>query len=322
MQVNAGASDDNQPAATLMLFDGHALIYRAYHAFPPLTTPDGSLANAVYGFTRILLTLLEKHKPDFVAVAFDHKGKTFRHQEFAEYKANRVAMPDDLIPQIGWVRELVNTLNIPNFSLEGYEADDLIGTLAKQAGELSQAVHTTIVTGDRDLLQLVDETTTVLLPGKSSEQTAELTREAVHVKYGVWPEQLPELKALMGDVSDNIPGVKGIGPKTAAKLMIGLGGLAEIVAAAALPAAERPPTAGVRQGHWEAIAAAASFLHRNLRLTTIDTQVPIKLELENCRLAGYNKQEVIELFDKMGFQSLKKYLPADDFEVGLQEALL
>lgn len=302
-----------------MLFDGHALIYRAYHAFPvTLTTPDGRVDNAVYGFTRILLHLLEDRKPDYVAVAFDSKEKTFRHEAFADYKANRAEMPDDLKPQIAMVQEVVDTLNVPKFVLPGYEADDLIGTVSRIAQGMDEIEQVVVVTGDRDLLQLVTEKTHILMPprGKNNGEM-EYDENEVIKKYSVTPAQFAQLKAIMGDTSDNIPGIKGIGPKTAGKLMIELGSLDKIIEVAK----NGGTVEGVRPAHMEQIAQSEKLLRDNLQLTTINTQAPIDFNVESCKLSGYKKQDAIKLFEELGFKSLIKNLPADDFELGLQEAL-
>ncbi|HEX9817385.1 MAG TPA: 5'-3' exonuclease H3TH domain-containing protein, partial [Patescibacteria group bacterium] len=204
-----------------LLVDGHALIYRSFFAFPKsFTSPTGQLTNAVYGFSRILLTAIRNLTPLYMAVTFDHPAPTNRVKDFEFYKIHRPSMPEELRPQIEIIQQVVTALNIPQFQLEGYEADDLIGTINKRVEERDKSLLTIILTGDQDMFQLVDNDTHVYLPsrGKSNGDT-EYDQAGVVTKLGVRPDQVPDLKGLMGDSSDNIPGVKGIGPKTATALI-------------------------------------------------------------------------------------------------------
>src|SRR3972149_408860 len=205
---------------TLYLIDGHALAYRMYFALTAggggsqrWQTSKGEPTAGVYGFARELMRILELEKPEYLAVAFD-TGKTFRHEIFPEYKATRAKMPDDLRPQIERIREMVDAFNIPRLEMEGYEADDVLGSVAKIAAEKGLGVK--IITGDRDLLQLVNQRTTVYLAG--DDQTY-ITDEDVVKKLGVRADQVVDYKAIVGDTSDNIPGVKGVGEKTAIALL-------------------------------------------------------------------------------------------------------
>ncbi len=209
--------------STLYLIDGHALAYRMYFALTSggtnparWLTSKGEPTAGIYGFTRVLLRLLEQERPDYLAVVFD-TGKTFRDDLFPEYKATREKMPDDLRVQIDRIRKLVDTFNIPRAELEGYEADDVLGSLANWAVDKGLAVK--IITGDKDLLQLVNDRITVNLPGKSLSDAKDYFREDVKESMGVWPEQVVDFKAIIGDRSDNIPGVYGVGKKTAVKLL-------------------------------------------------------------------------------------------------------
>lgn len=306
-----------------LLFDGHALIYRAYHALPDLTAPDGSLVNAVYGFTRILLTVLRDYEPEYVAVAFDHPTKTFRHQVYQDYKGHRPEMPDDLKPQTGWVKKVVQALNIPQFELAGFEADDLIGSLARQAENGSDPknrpdVETLIITGDKDLIQLVDDQTHVFIPkrGKTT-QDKEYDPELVQAEFGFRPQQIVDYKALMGDPSDNIPGVTGIGKKTALKLVQEFGSIEKlyqvIESDQAHPLLKGAILKKLESGHDQALMSR--------QLAQIDRQAPIKLDLPACRVTGYDKKQAVDVLTKFGFRSLIKLLPHDEFEVGIQDAL-
>jgi len=203
----------------LVLFDGNAIVHRAFHALPPLTlTKTGEMIGAVYGFALILLKAINELKPTHYAIAFDKKAPTFRHKMFDQYKAQRPPTPDELINQLGRVRQLVNAFHIPIFELDDYEADDVLGTLSRQASQ--QDIDTIIVTGDADAMQLVSPRVKVLTPRRAFGDTMLYDETAVSQKYGIKPEQITDFKALKGDSSDNIPGVPGIGEKTAVRLIL------------------------------------------------------------------------------------------------------
>ena len=285
----------------LVLFDGNALVHRAFHAIPPLTVgKTGEIVGAVYGFTLMLLKAISELKPSHCAIAFDMKAPTFRHQLYGEYKAHRPAAPDELISQLGRVRELVSTFNIPIFELEGYEADDVLGTLSRQATD--QGIESVIVTGDADTMQLVSPQVKVLYPKPrgSFSDTILYDRAAVSEKYGVPPEHIADLKGLMGDPSDNIPGIPGVGNKTAVKLIQEFGSVEEIYAH--LDEVSPPKLQALLRQH-EAVA------RRSKELATIVTEVPISLRLDNCQLSRYNRQRVAELFRELEFFSLLARLP-------------
>ena len=204
------------------IIDGNSYIHRAYHAMPPLTTSKGEAVNAVYGFIKMLLKVIADKKPDYLAVCFDHPSLTFRHKEFPLYKAHRKEIDDALKNQMPLAREAVKALNIVSVEAPGFEADDLIATLAKQAD--AEGAEVVIVTSDKDALQMVGGNIKVWNEGKDIVYG----RDEVKEKYGLFPEQLTDMFALMGDTSDNVPGVKGIGEKTAVKLMQQYGSLAGI----------------------------------------------------------------------------------------------
>lgn len=309
-----------------MIIDGHALIYRAFHAFPDLTTKEGQLVNAVFGFSRNVLTAIRDYQPTFIAVAFDHHGPTFRHKDYVEYKANRQAMPETLRPQIEIVKKVVTALNIPQFSVEGFEADDLIGTMSCQLRDLqeSQNLMTLIVTGDRDTFQLVNNCTHVWLPGRGKGQLdKEYDAEAVNERMGVLPEQIVDLKALMGDASDNIPGVKGVGEKTAVKLMQAFGSLANLYTAVdQWVAGNQSVGQGVlKETLVQKLVSDKANALLSQQLATIDCSSPVKLSLEDCRVSSYDKEGALALFEEMDFKTLKALLPPDEFELGVQNAL-
>lgn len=314
-----------------LLVDGHAVIYRAYHAYPDLTDPNGMLVNAVYGFTRILLTAIRDREPEYLAVAFDHKDPTFRHDSFKDYKAHREAMPDDLIPQIEVIKRVVTALNIPQFELAGFEADDLVGTLSLQAEQLTKQttaddITSLIVTGDKDLLQLVTDKTEVFMParGKLGKDMV-YTPSKVQEKMGVTPEQVPDLKGLMGDSSDNIPGVKGIGPKTAAKLINHFGSIEQLYQQIAEVAPEELLATAADSGLSKSVLAKLQADQANAVLSkdlaTINRAAPVELDLSACTVRQYDKDSVIALFEELGFRSLVGLLPDDSFEHDLQAAL-
>ena len=202
----------------LMIVDGHAMIHRAFHAVPEdLTTSKGEVVNATFGFTSILIKELAEIRPDYVAVAFDRPSPTFRHVEYAAYKAHRPTLPDIMRPQFGRIREIVEAFGIPIYEKDGFEADDVIGTLSVQATQ--QGVDTVILTGDMDTLQLVNEHVRVKVAKRGINDITDYGVAEVNDRYGLPPEKLPDFKGLVGDTSDNIPGVPGIGPKTATKLL-------------------------------------------------------------------------------------------------------
>src|SRR4026209_1817942 len=201
----------------LMLLDGFGLVYRGYYALPPLTTSKGELVTGVFGFCSIVLRGFADLKPDYVAVAFDLSGPTFRHEQYAEYKATRTRMPDALAAQFPKVREVVRALRIPVFELQGFEADDVIGKLTLDAEKVP--VETTIVTVDLDMLQLVTDKTRLMTARSGVENTVIYDPARIWERFGLRPDQMIDYKALKGDPTDNIPGVPGVGEKTAAKLV-------------------------------------------------------------------------------------------------------
>ena len=279
----------------LVLVDGHALFHRAFHAMPPLTTTKGELVNAVFGFTSMLLRVLNDIKPEYAVVCFDTAAPTFRHTEYTAYKAHRLAAPEQMHEQLPRVKEVVDSLNIPIFTLEGYEADDVIGTLANQAGDL----EVLIVTGDRDSLQLVNKHIKSYMPGKSLSDIQIWDGERVKQKYGFEPRQLIDFKALAGDASDNIPGVRGVGEVTATRLIKEFGSIENIY-----KSLDKIPERTRRL-----LAEDAENAVLSKKLATIDTASPIRLDLNKCILKDYDKSKAIELFKELEFNSLLTRLP-------------
>ena len=210
-----------------IVIDGNSLANRAFYAIPLLSNSKGVITNAAYGFTNMLMRIFSDEKPDYLAVAFDKGRVVFRHEDYADYKAQRKGMPDELRPQMNLIKDILKAMNVAIFEMEGYEADDLIGTMVKWAEK--ENLETLIVTGDRDALQLVSKDTKVLLTRKGISELEIFDTEAIQEKYGLTPEQIIDLKGLMGDQSDNIPGVPGVGEKTALKLLHQYGSMENIM---------------------------------------------------------------------------------------------
>ncbi len=283
----------------LILLDGHAILHRAFHALPPMTNKSGVQTNAVYGFTTMLLQILDSQKPDFLAVAFDLPAPTFRQQLYTQYQAKRPEMVGNLVEQIPLVHELLDHLKISYFEVAGFEADDVIGSLAKQASG-----ETVIVTGDRDMLQLINDHTKVCVPVKGLAQTKTYDADTVVNEFGVAPTQWVDVKALKGDASDNYPGVRGIGPKTAQDLIAKYGTLEEVYKnlrklnpKAAKKLAEGVESAGMSK-----------------KLATIVTDVPVHLDLSKADALKIDWESGVKFMrEKFGFKSIpekieKKYL--------------
>jgi len=283
----------------LMLLDGNGLIYRGYFALPPLTTSKGELVNAVFGFCSIVLRGIADLKPDYVAVAFDLPGPTFRHEQYAEYKATRQRMPDDLRDQFPKVREVVKALRIPVYELPGYEADDVIGTLIVEAE--GRGLDTTIVTGDLDMLQLVTDQTRLMTTRSGVENTILYDPARVMERFELVPGQMIDYKALKGDPSDNIPGVPGVGEKTAAKLIREFGTLEALYERIVDVQPDKLRDKLVE--HRDQV-----FMGKGL--STIVRDLPVSMDLEAARLGDYDRETVIRLFREYEFRSLIERLPA------------
>ncbi len=283
---------------TLVIIDGHAIIHRAFHALPEgLATSKGEAVNATFGFTSILIKALTEIKPDYIAVAFDRPTPTFRHEQFVEYKAHRPALPDIMRPQFGRIREIVEAFGIPIYEKDGFEADDVLGTLAVQATQ--QGVDTIIFTGDMDTLQLVNEHVRVLVAKRGISEVTEYDEAAVKSRYGLPPNKVPDFKGLVGDKSDNIPGVPGIGEKTAAKLLADYGDLEGVLAHVdeLTPKEQRL----LRENSQQA--------RQSKYLSTIVLDVPVQLDLEACRVEQFKRDRVVALFRELEFRTLVDKIP-------------
>ncbi len=284
--------------AKLVLIDGHALVYRAFFALPDdMATSRGEPTNAVFGFASMLLNVLRDEQPTYLAVAFD-RGRTFRHEEYAEYKANRAEMPDSLRFQFRRIEELLAAFRIPTYSAEGFEADDVLAALSRQAE--AQGLETLIVTGDTDTFQLIRPGVRVLTSRRQFGDTVIYDEAGIRQRYGLEPKQLVDYKALVGDPSDNVPGVRGIGEKTATALLQKYGSLEGIYRHLDEIGNNRTRTA-LEQGRDQA------FLSK--RLVTITADVPVTLDLEACRVREMDREAVMALFRELEFRSLLNRLP-------------
>lgn len=315
------SSNFAEPQSTFLLIDGHALIYRAYHAFPPLTDSEGQIVGATYGFLRILLSVLKQVQPKYWAIAFDHPAPTKRKLEFDFYKANRKPMPDDLQPQIPMIEEFATTLGIPEFKIPGIEGDDIIGTLAHLIVETKQA-DALILTGDRDSFQLVTDHIHVLVPNlgyhkdQEGSSMTEYNPALVEQKMQLPPPAIIDFKALAGDPSDNIPGVPGVGGKTAIALLQKYQTLDNVYQALAADS-----LTDIRPNVIKKLQAGRESAYISQKLATIDQNIDLDFNLEACAVDGYNKEVMAQLLTRYGFHSLIKLLPNDEFETGLQAAL-
>lgn len=279
-----------------VLIDGNALLHRAYHATPPLTTSKGELVNAVFGFTNMILKSWDDLKPDYMAVAWDRKAPTFRHQVYTQYKATRGPVDSALGDQYGRVHEIVRAFGIPEFSLDGYEADDLIGTLAVQANKADKEIETIVLTGDRDIMQIISGETKVLMPKKTLSDVGLYGEKEFEEKYGFKPVQIIDFKALAGDASDNIPGVAGIGAVTATKLIKQFGSVENIYKP------ENVKTLPERMQKLLSEGAESAVLSKSL--ATLDLNAPVELDLKSCKVSDYKLEPVRMLLEELEFKSL------------------
>jgi len=282
----------------LVLIDGNSLLHRAYHALPKtLTTSEGEVVNAVYGFVKMLLKILKDLEPQYLAVAFDVKGPTFRHLEYEKYKEGRPAMDEDLIAQLPKVKELLRAFEIPIYEAQGFEGEDVAASLKSQIPNLkSQISEIVIVTGDRDVLQLVDGMTRVYSPLKGLSNPVIYDAKEVFERYGVRPDQVVDYKALRGDPSDNIPGVSGVGEKTAVELL------------------QKYETLEGVFNHLNELTSRQQKLlsgqkeqaELSKKLATIVTSAPVELDLEKCKIKDFSSEKALGALRKLQFRSLVK----------------
>jgi len=286
----------------LMVIDGNSIINRAFYGVRPLSTRDGTPTNAVYGFLNILFKLLDEERPEALCVTFDRKAPTFRHQAYALYKATRKGMPDELAAQMPILKDVLHAMNVPTYELDGWEADDLLGTIA--ARDTAAGWNTVVVTGDRDALQLITERTTVKLVTTRMGQTTtrDMTPGAFREEYGFEPGNIVDLKALMGDSSDNIPGVKGIGEKTAMGLIRLYGSIAHLYDH--MPDICTAPGTSAKPGVVKKLAEGREQAQLCYDLATIRRDAPLEFTPEDARRREYNGPVLYDLFLKLEFAKL------------------
>ncbi len=281
-------------AKTLMVVDGNSLMHRAFYALPLLTNKDGEYTNAVYGFFSMLNSAITSLKPDYLAIAFDKKGKTFRHEMFEEYKAKRLKTPDELIPQFGMLKKALETIGISSLELEGYEADDLLGVLSRLASQ--KDMNSVLVTGDKDAFQLVSDKCNVMLTRKGVSELEIFDIDKLYETYALTPAQIIDLKGFMGDSSDNIPGVPGVGEKTALKLLH-----------------EYKDMDGVYQNIEDLKGKLKEKLQNNKqiaylsrKLAAIDVNAPLEVDMQNLAFNGFEREKALAAFQNLGFATLLK----------------
>ena len=293
MEAMAGTSKGDK---RVLLIDGHSMAYRAFFALPAenFTTASGQHTNAIYGFATMLLSLLTTEKPTHVAVAFDVSRTTFRSEIFPEYKANRAKTPDEFRSQMSYLHELVESFGISTFEIQGYEADDIIATIAKAAEK--EGAQVLICTGDRDSFQLISDKTTVLYPKRGVSDLVRMNAQALLEKYGMTPEQYPDFAALRGDPSDNLPSVPGVGEKTAAKWIIEYGSLKQLLT--------HVDDLGGKAG--QSLKDCVTDVERNRELTQLISTVPIEFSIQSLAWAGVAEASVEPLFKTLEFKTLKE----------------
>ena len=282
--------------AKCLLIDGNSIINRAFYALPPLTNGAGLHTNAVYGFTTMLLRIIEEEKPTHLLVAFDAGKRTFRHEEYGEYKGGRSKTPSELSEQFPLLKELLQAMNVKQFEIEGYEADDIIGTLTKRADE--EGIETVVVSGDKDMLQLASERVRIALTRKGISETETYDPEAIKEKYQLTPQQIIDLKGLMGDASDNIPGVPGVGEKTALKLLHQYGSVEGVL----------EHIEELKGKMKETIREHADSARMSKEIATIYREVPIDIQWDELSFGGFDPSGTRTMFQKLEFKSLLERL--------------
>ncbi len=286
----------------IMILDGNSLLFRAFYAMPPLKTKKGQYTNAVYGFLSMMYKLLDTYSPEYICVAFDPKKPSFRHEQYKEYKATRAKAPNELVEQFQLIRDVLDIHNIKCIEIDGFEADDVAGTLALSAGE--QGVEVYLVTSDKDYLQLIDDNTKVILTKKGVTNTEEMNLQAMDDTYGISPFQFVDLKALMGDASDNIPGVGGVGEKTALKLIQeykSLDGIYENIDS-------------IKGKLREKLETDKMQAYMSQTLARIIRDIPIEFNLEDYKTARPDVQKLLTLYDELEFRTFKKRLEGEEKE--------
>ena len=279
----------------IVLIDGHSILNRAYYGIPDLTNSEGLHTNAIYGFLNIMFKILSEENADYLAVAFDLKAPTFRHNMYAEYKGTRKPMPDELRQQVPVMKEVLQSMDIPLMQLEGYEADDLLGTVAKKMEK--EGLIVSIVSGDRDMLQLATDQIKIRIPKtkRTGTEIEDYNTKDVIEKYQVTPLQIIELKALMGDASDNIPGIPGVGEKTATKLIVEYGSIENAYA----HVEEVKPNKAKEslKNHYDLAVLSKE-------LAPINIESPLDFSLESARIHNLYTQKAFEFFKRLDFKNM------------------
>ena len=294
----------------LIIIDGNSIINRAFYALPDMSNSEGLKTNAIFGFVRMMFKIIEDYQPTHMSVAFDKKAPTFRHKQYADYKAGRKKMPDELAQQLQPLKDLLDKFNINRLELEGYEADDLIGTVARLGEENDFKVY--IVTGDKDAIQLASHKTTTLITKKGVGEVEEYDYDSVLERYEMTPTQFIDLKGLMGDKSDNIPGVPGVGEKTGIKLLKQYSTIENLI----------EHTDELKGSIKKKIEENKDLALMSKEIATIITNVPIEVKLEDLEYGDYNKDDVVEKFKEFGFTSLiTKLLDIEGGETTIKEEI-
>lgn len=283
----------------IIIIDGNSLMHRAFYALPPLTNRDGLHTNVIYGFVNMINKLIEAYKPKYMAIAFDRKEPTFRHKEYAEYKAKRLKMSEDMAEQIPYLKNVIDAMNIKRLELEGYEADDIIGTLSKISD--NENIKTLIVTGDRDAFQLITDNVHVLMTKKGISEMEEYDRDKLLEKYSITPEQVIDLKGLMGDASDNIPGIPGVGEKTALELLKQFGTVENM-----LENTENIKKNKVREN----VENNKDMALLSKKLATIITDAPIDVHIEDCEYKEPDYETLSQLYEMLDFKTFLQKIKA------------
>ncbi|MBQ1407949.1 MAG: DNA polymerase I, partial [Eubacterium sp.] len=288
----------------IVIIDGNSLINRAYYAMQkPMVTKEGIFTQGIFGFLNMLNKIMDEQKPDYMAVAWDRKAPTFRHKSYTDYKAGRKSMPPELAMELPLMKDILTAMHIPNFETDGFEADDIIGTIAREAEEAG--LEPLIVTGDRDALQLVTDVTHVLITKKGVSEFELYDNDKMLERYGVTPKQFIDLKGLMGDSSDNIPGIPGVGEKTGIKLIQQFGSVADMLART-----DEIANAKLRAKVEENATLAAM----SRRLAEIVTNVPIEYDFDELKVREPDRDELIRIYKKLEFNKFLKALKASDSE--------
>jgi len=299
----------------ILIIDSNALVYRSYYGLPKLKNSKGETINAIYGFYLILFRVLKELNPEFIVATFDLPGPTFRHEEYKEYKANRIKAPEELYEQIPKIKQLLEIFEIPIFEKKGFEADDIIGTISELIiKKEKQEIENVILSGDTDVFQLISPQTKIyFLKNGNKDKNFLYDKDIIKEKFeGLLPKQLIDLKALKGDASDNIPGVSGIGQKTAFKLIKEFGDLENIYLN--LDKINEPVQKRLKQDKDKALFSR--------RLVRIKKDVSINFELEKCRWKEYNKEKIISSLEKLGLIRLISKLPKLDEKKNGEQAKL